>query len=201
MSPEAIGALQSVFIEAVKIVGPATVAAYAAYKAATIQVVIKLRELDNHNQFRARELLFSHLRQKLTHIDQQVEKLNRELGELLGFAASRQEAPDFGKSDEFISLMSAAIESIARLAPLEVSALLNDMRTSSLTTSAEYGELASRQNALRSLEAAPSYANLRQNVLTLLELYSLMGTCTRLLLEGEMHRVLGPYVSPPSTLG
>lgn len=196
MSAEIVTAIQAVLLEAVKVVGPAIVAAYAAYKAATIQVVLKLRELDSQNQFRAREVLFSYLREKLAHIDQQAEKLNRELGELLGFAASRQESGESDSPSEFIDIMSTAVGSVARLVPLEISSLLNDMRMSSLASSGEYKELASKQDALRSLDTAPSYDNLKRNVLALLELYTLMGTCTRLLLEGQMQRVLSPYISP-----
>lgn len=51
MSTEVIALIQTVSMEAIKVLGPAIVAAYAAYRAAFVQFKLKLQELEQGHQF------------------------------------------------------------------------------------------------------------------------------------------------------
>ncbi|MES2190802.1 MAG: hypothetical protein V4454_11795 [Pseudomonadota bacterium] len=194
MSPEEIALVQTVSLEAIKILGPAIVAAYAGYKAASVQIEVKLRELDKNHQFQARENIFSHLKDRLTHIDEQTERLNADLGRMLGFAAGCQDFDHSAETNEFVELMTGAMKSVAKLAPLEATVLLNDMRISGLASSHEF-EALSAQTFQLEFDGPASYLQLKANVLKLLETYGLLGVCTRLLLQKQMERVFAPYLA------
>jgi hypothetical protein len=194
MSPEEITLVQTVSLEAIKILGPAIVATYAAYKAASVQIEVKLRELDKNHQFQARESIFSHLKDRLTHIDEQTEKLNADLGRMLGFAAGYQGSDPSTETNEFVEHMTGAMQSIAKLAPLEVTVLLNDMRLSGLASSDEFNALSAQTFQLE-FDGPASYLQFKANVLKLLETYCLLGVCTRLLLQKQMERVFAPYLA------
>lgn len=55
MPSELLNLIQSVSLEAIKISGPAVIAAYATYRATAIQFESKLKELDKTNEFHARD--------------------------------------------------------------------------------------------------------------------------------------------------
>ena len=55
MPSELLNSIQTVSFEAIKILGPAVIAAYATYRATAIQFESKLKELDNANEFHARD--------------------------------------------------------------------------------------------------------------------------------------------------
>lgn len=193
MSPEEVSLVQTISLEAIKILGPAIVAACVAYKAASIQIEVKLRELDKNHRFQARESIFSHLKDRLVHIDLKTEKLNADLGRMLGFAAGYQGSESSTETSEFVELMTGSMRSIAKLAPLEVKILLDDMRISGLASSDEFKALSAQTFELE-LDGPPSYLRLKTNVLKLLETYNTLSICTRLLLQKQMERVFAPYL-------
>lgn len=55
MPSELLNLIQSISLEAIKISGPAAIAAYATYRATAIQFESKLNELDKTNEFHARD--------------------------------------------------------------------------------------------------------------------------------------------------
>jgi hypothetical protein len=186
--------LQPIALEGIKILGPAAIAAVVAYKAATIQIELKLRELESQNAFRAREAIFNHLREKLVHIDQQSQKLNQELGQLLGFAAAESEIKADASPSEYVKIMAVALEPCIRTAPMEARSLVSQMRLAGLGTSEEYTQLTAWQATSHEGGAMASFNGLKHAVLSMLEVYELMGACTRRLLEHQLERVFSPYV-------
>jgi hypothetical protein len=196
MSTEVIALIQTVSMEAIKVLGPAIVAAYAAYRAAFVQFKLKLQELEQGHQFQARASLFSHLKDRLAHIDQQVEKLNADLAHMLGFASGYQVAEPSAGTSEVVDLMTRAARSVAKTAPLEITALLNDMRVAGLASSDEFKALLTRQQFQPTSSDPPSFAALKLLVPELIETYNLLALCTRLLLRQEMAHVFAPYLAP-----
>ncbi len=55
MPSDLLNLIQTISLEAIKILGPAVIAAYATYRATTIQFESKLNELDKTNEFHARD--------------------------------------------------------------------------------------------------------------------------------------------------
>jgi hypothetical protein len=194
MSPEALTVLQNVLLDAIKILGPAAIAAFAAYRAGLAQVEVKLRELEKSNQFRARESIFTHLKDRLKHIDEQAERLNGDLGRMLGRAEAAHDASTKDDSEGFVRTLSAGIQSVARIAPLEVNSLLNDMQFSALTSTDEFKTLSGFRELKLDFSEPHSFDQVRSNTLEILCLYNLLSICTRLLLQKQMERVFSPYL-------
>ena len=59
MPSELLNLIQTVTTEAIKILEPAVIAAYATYRATAIQFESKLKELDKTNEFHARDRIFT----------------------------------------------------------------------------------------------------------------------------------------------
>ena len=54
MPSDLLNLIQTIFLEAIKILGSAVIAAYATYRATAIQFESKLKELDKANEFHTR---------------------------------------------------------------------------------------------------------------------------------------------------
>jgi hypothetical protein len=195
LNSETIALIETVSLEAIKILGPAIVAAYAAYKVASVQLNVRLLELDKTNQFKARESIFAHLKERLLHIDQQTEKLNADIAQMIGFATGYKAGDPSSEGSDFVALMGGLMHSAAKQAPLEITILLNDMRTAGLTSSEEFRALTERQKSLVLFSRSPSYEEMKSNAFWLLETYNLLGGCTRMLIQKQMERVYEPYLS------
>lgn len=195
MSSELYAFLQPIVLDAVKILGPAVVAAYAAYKAASVQVEIKLRELESQNSFRARELVFNHLREKLANIEKEAQKYDNELGKILGVAAAKFEASSDDQPTEYVKILVSTLKVSLTTAPSEARSLLAQMRLAGLETTEECKQLINWDNNFREVEVAMSYAGLRNVILILVETYQIMGACTRKLLDHQIEQTLAPFYS------
>jgi hypothetical protein len=64
MSPELLQLIETVYLESLKIIGPAIIAAYAAHKATKLQYETKLLELEKGHEFKARENLHSYYKER-----------------------------------------------------------------------------------------------------------------------------------------
>jgi hypothetical protein len=195
MASELYAFLQPIVLDAVKILGPAVVAAYAAYKAASVQIELKLRELESQNSFRARELVFNHLREKLAHIEKEAQKHDNELGKILGMAAAEFEASPDNQPTEYIKILVSTLKVSLTTAPSEARSLLVQMRLAGLEGTEECKQLTTWDKNFREIEASMSYSGLKNMILSLVETYQVMGACTRKLLEYQIERTLTPYYS------
>jgi hypothetical protein len=196
MAPDVANLIQTVSLELVKIVGPAVVAAYAGYKGALIQVTLKLQELDKSHQYEARESIFSHLKERLAHIDEESHKWHEQVGRMLGFAADQNEADDHDPPSEFVRVMGAMVGSTVKLVPLEVATTLSDMRMLGLEFSDHFKALAEIERASIVESPPATYEQLKSATLILVETYNLLAACTRLLLQTQIEHVLAPYMRP-----
>jgi hypothetical protein len=195
MPSELYAFLQPIVLDTVKILGPAVVAGYAAYKAASVQIELKLRELESQNTFKARELIFNHLREKLVHIEKEAQKHDNELGKILGMAAAEFEASPDSQPTEYIKILVSSLKVSLTTAPAEARSLLVQMRLAGLETTDECKQLISWDQRFREIEVSMSYDGLKSMILSLVETYQVMGACTRKLLEHQIERTLTPYAT------
>ncbi len=194
MAPEIISLVQTVSLDAIKILGPAIIAAYAAYRAGAIQLEVKLRELEKNHQFQARENIFTHLKDRIAHIEKEEAKLNLDLGRIMGEATSMF-SEENSSSRDFVELMSMGIRSASRLVPFEINSILDEMRVSNLASSREFKLLLSRHDDQVHLTQPASFEQLRSSILVLMETYNILSLCARLLLQKQMERVFAPYLA------
>ena len=86
MDPLSFKAIMDLLSDVVKILGPATITAVVGYKIGESQLLMKIKELNKNNEFKAREKIFDFHKERLAKIDQSVENLNAGLGNLAGMS-------------------------------------------------------------------------------------------------------------------
>lgn len=194
MNPEIIQLIQTVALDAIKILGPATLASYATYKAAFIQIKIKLDELEKAHQFQAREHIFTAIKNRLSDFDEVTDKLNGDLGKLVGFTSALIKDDDSSELNNFNTVMNIATRSKAKLLPYEIRSTLLDMCSLNLESSDEYKELLVRSKVIVVILNTDSFSKLQSNILELLETYDLLSYCTRLVMNKQMESIFKPYL-------
>jgi|GEM_PF-2529823 len=197
MDPVLAELLNSIGLEAIKIVGPAAIAALAAYKAASLQFKATLAQLREANEFSARQHLFDYYKERQKRLLESHNELTTSLGQVLGVnAAVREDDLDFSGQK-----MIDSFDAIARLylgaAPFEISLTVRDMKAKGLDDLEEYVELESTKHALGGLELGEDFDSKRNVVISLLGVYGQLERCNQLLLEKEMDSLFSKYVSRP----
>ena len=84
MTPDAIQAIENFAIDALKILGPAIVAAVVAYKVAKAQSEATLKQTDKRNEFDARKAVYDFLIQRQEKLGENFKQLGENLGYVLG---------------------------------------------------------------------------------------------------------------------
>jgi hypothetical protein len=192
MTPELAKLIQEVLLEALKLLGPATVAAYFTYRATSAQWETKLKELDLTNEFNARDRIYAHLKERLSHIDVEIAKLHEGVGQMLGMASGADSQPS--ESDrKMLNVMASLVRSTAKAVPLEVNATLNDMTSMGLSSTEEAKALEPYRSFSLHLEPQPAYSDLKAALFELLDVHNILGSCTRLLLQTQMEKVFERY--------
>jgi len=194
MDPTLAQLIGSVSIEAVKIVGPAVVAAVVAYKAASLQFKSTLLQLRETNQFAARQHLFDYYKERQKRFSEGYASLVESLGQALGFnAALSDDEPNAATKaiqDSFTSLAKLHLGA----APFEIKLVLRDMKAKSLDQIEEYVDLEEKSATLSELSMGSDFESMRAAVIAMIEVYAALERCNQLLLEREMDRLFSKYI-------
>ncbi|WP_315384713.1 hypothetical protein [Microvirgula aerodenitrificans] len=186
--------IQTVSLEVIKILGPAFIAAYVGYKTAYIQLKIKTEELKRSHSFQARQEIFSDLRDRIARSDKNLFEINKELGEMIGFAEGFKGEDLDSSTNPLLNLFGEAADSIAKSTRISIRATLRDMENEGLTETDEYKELLSLREINLSLTDY-SYVAVRKNLLQLREIHSLIVCATQETLKIKMHAAFKPYLN------
>lgn len=193
MDPALAGLIEAVALDALKILGPAIVAAVATYKATKVQYELKLKELERSQSFKARENLLEHYRQQKSRVDEVYNSLSNTLGQILGMASSAS-LESASKIDDFTSTMVGVADMYVGMAPFDIRMTLRDMASLNLTQEEEYRKLESYLDQASRLDVTREFEQLKNNIYTLLEIYGFLGRCNHLMLEKQIHSLFEGYV-------
>jgi len=195
MPPDLMHLIQVISLEAIKVLGPAAIAAFATYRVTAIQFESKIKELDKTNEFHARDRIFAYLTERIAKVDADFAKLNEEIGRVLGFTLGGNGGEQSAKQmQEFIEVLGGGMMTLARGVSLEVNSLLQDMRDARLATSEEIAALQEHQKFSYQQVRYGSFEELKISLFLLLNIYNTMGICMRRLLNQEMSGVFDDYV-------
>ncbi len=197
MDPATINLIQTIATDAIKILGPAIIAAYATYYASKAHFQTKLKELDKTNEFSARKCLFDFYKERQEKLQKEYEKLTESLGQSVGFAAGVEEDDD----QTIRNMLSTYTEMVlmhSKLTPVEIETTLRDMRQHNLESSSEYKKLESYIKRIKDLKPGATFDVLRENVFEIVEAYHFMLLCSHMVLQRQMDKVFSKYVSGPN---
>jgi len=195
MDPAAAKLLETVLLDAIKILGPATIAGIVAYKSASAQFQIKIEELKQEHAFQARQTIFAHTNERIKRVDSDLEKLNRELGELLGFLAGSQGDDAKSSTSPLIEYLGQAAESMARAIRLEIRMTLQDLEQAGLQKS-DVSDLLSDYRDYQNISGPHNLSSVTANLLTLREIHNLQALAMHRILNVQQQSALKPYVTP-----
>ncbi|MDZ7661397.1 hypothetical protein [Thiohalophilus sp.] len=194
MDAEVVRLIETVSLDAIKILGPAIIAAFATYKATKIQYEIKLQEITKGHEFKAREHLFDYYKERQAKLSMSHEELNRALSQLLGMSAASSDYDEGDSTSKIVDSFSGISGLYTELAPFEIEATLKDFESKGLSEAIEYIKLQSYTDRLRDLQEPINYYSIKDNVFLLLEVYSFLERCNQILLETQIERLFSEYV-------
>lgn len=191
MDPLQIDLIKTVSLEAIKILGPAVVAALTGYWAARLQYVSKLKELERSNEFNARQQLFDYYKNQQAKLAERHKELADGLGQVLAFAAV---ADDDEKNTKIVKAFMGTVSTYISIVPFDIDMTRRDMKTKGLEATDEYQKLGEYHDSSLNLKSGESFETTQANVYILFEIYSFLERCNQLLLERQMEGLFSKYM-------
>ena len=177
-----------VLIDAIKILGPATIAAIVALKSARLQTEARIREFEEKHRFGARSQLFEFYRVRLDQTSEKSAQVAKSLGRILGLIGAA------GSPSEDLDVFFKLATSMSRQAPTELSIALTQMSDAGLENTETY-------KALRECESLADWNTpvddkevILDRLLSLQELYSRVAAASLACIQHEVQAVLAPYL-------
>jgi hypothetical protein len=193
MDTATIEAIKTVAIEAIKILGPAVIAAFATYKLSKIQFTSKLKELERRHEFNAREVLFNYYKNRQSKLSDDYTKLTGSLNQVLGQAAAFTELTE-EQSDKFMKILSEDINLFSKITPTELKLIAKDMELNGFKESEEYSKLISFKDVMNNLEKGNSLDSLQRNINSIIEVYHMIIVCNDMLIQKQMDKLFKKYL-------
>jgi len=187
MNAELINAISDVSQEAIKILGPAFITAYFAYRIGKTQIEVKLKEAEEKHKFGAREHLFNYYKERLSKLMDSYAKLSESLGQILGFTAVGT------VNVQFDITMAKLANFYLRVLPHDIKLTMRDLEKNNLKDTEEYNALSEYLKKVSSVSLANDIESLRDNTLFLLEIIGYLSQSNHILLEQQAHSALQPY--------
>lgn len=186
--------LKSISMEAIKIIGPATVAALVAYKTTRVQYELKLKEVEKNQEFSAKQALFDYYKNRQVKISESYNQLRSILGSAMGAAAAIEKNREEDEAEPRIIAIVEMINPYVALAPFDVSITARDYITRNLDSTEEFQKLVEYKNEVKYLKKSKEFDIVKANVLFLLELYSFLEHCNQALMEHQMQTLFLNYM-------
>ena len=195
MEVEVAKVIETISIDAIKILGPAIIAAFATYKATKTQYEIKLNEITKSHEFKAREHLFDYYKERQIKLSKSHEELKNVLCQLLGMSISASDYKGNNSIGKLVDSFAGASSLYSGLAPFEIETTLRDFESKGLSETREYAKLQSYTDKLKDIQKPEDYPSIKNNVFILLEVYSFLERCNQMLLEAQIENLFSNYVS------
>lgn len=192
MDATTVELIKTIATDAIKILGPAILAAYMTYKTAKMQFESKLRELENKNEFNTRVHLFNYYKDRERQLSQTFEKASRLLGEAVGYAEGY-------KDENLITFVTEVIQECYKNVPSNVEIAIRDMELEGLSNTQEYQKL---KDILShgEFEVNGSTEKRWGDLIKITGIYEVLNHCNQLVLQNRINSLFGKYMSPQDTL-
>lgn len=190
MDPETVEVLTALVSDAIKILGPAVIAAVATYKTARSQYEARIEEIKRGHEFSARERLYEYYQYRQESLARNSEKISRSLGELIGMnvgGAFNEGLPEAAKP------IVALFNTYHATANFTAKVVLRDMARKGMENSEEYLHLHALRENCENIGAAQDMATAVTNFESLMEFYDFLDSCNHLLFEREIESLFEKY--------
>lgn len=188
MNTELIHALQNVGIEAIKILGPAIIAAYVAYKTGKSQMEAKLKEVDKRNEFEARKAIYDLLIQRKENISEGYRGILENIAFFMSAASGKEIDAEFDET--IIGLTNTYLRTAQRMTQLTK----ETFEKKELNSKEEYSIILNCIEKVKDIQPANDYKTLRKNSLELIPIYEDLTYVHDSLVDWKMEEILTPYL-------
>jgi hypothetical protein len=185
--------IKTISMEAIKIIGPASIATYATYKATKVQYELKLKEIEHNHEFAAKQVLFDYYKSRQTKMSESYNQLSSTLGTAMGAAAAIEEHRKEGEAPSKVIAVVDIVNSYVALAPFDLSITARDYKVNDMESSEEYQKITEYTKRVEGLQTSTQFEIVRGNVVLLLELYSFLERCNQSLIERQMEKLFSKY--------
>jgi len=189
MEPELYKLTLEVVSDAIKILGPAIITGFIAYKTGRSQHELKLKELDKTNEYKAREKIFDFHKGKLEENKAVMANLGNELGQYAGMTAADLE--DDSKMSQFVrGQLSSYIDNL----PFEISHIKKEMELYPGKFDQEEKRMKEIEGSVQKLKKPTNSNEVLDVIRELYRIYGFLGHCIRMLIEFEAGNIFDPYL-------
>jgi len=196
LDPNLIDLIKIVTLEIIKVLGPAIVAAFAVYRAARLQYVGKLNELEKSHEFNARQHLFDYYRSRQVKLEEGHKELSNGLGQVIGYSAGAELCKETVDLSKIVSAYTGMVDVHLGIIPFDIDLTLRDMKAKALDPTEEYRKLSEYREISSKLKpiSGKGLEIIQANVSVLLEIYSFLQMCNQLILERQIEGIFAKYV-------
>jgi len=198
MTPEGWQAVQSITIEAIKMIAPAAIAGFVGYKAAKIQLVMKKIELGKVQEFAARENLFRYYCEIRKEIQENSEKesngIYNLLGQLTGMDALEGEGITTSLSGSMVKLGSEIIQRQKIYLVRKIDLLKNEMEKKELNKEEIFQLMKDDSGRINEIGATTDKTTFMRYLLDLQEINDHVREAMDLLCDHEREKLFSVYL-------
>jgi hypothetical protein len=192
MNADLIQAFQNIGIDAIKILGPAIIAAVVAYKVAKTQSDVGLKQTDKRNEFEARKAGFDLLIQRQEELNKNYKQASENLAFVMGARTGLSD--DDEDFSTFIDFSNITLRTVQRTSKLTK----KHFQKQKLTDTEEFGAVESSCAAANGIQPATDFETLHSNSLALMPIYEEMNYALNAVVDREMDKILDPYIDENS---
>jgi hypothetical protein len=178
-----------VISDAVKILGPAIITAIVSYKIGQSQLLMKIKELNKNNEFKAREKIFDFHKEKLEKMDQSIKSLIEGLGQLAGMTLA-----DLDDKMHFSSFVNKYIILYINGLPFYLKQTYDELKKYSGEFNHDLELLQVYKQRAENLSKPENPEDAQTTIVELIEIHSFVSHCNRILIEKEALEIFKPYM-------
>lgn len=203
MTPETISLikelslnLKDIVVDAIKILGAASITAYAAYRVAKIQLDLKIKELKSSMEFGAREHLFKYYTDRQNKLNDSYKELSQSLGSTLGNTSgfviiAGKEFPEDSK--ELFKLLNGYANFYKKVIPTEIDIAIRDMEKNGLIDTTEYLRLIEYKKQIGDFVHENTIDSFQECLFSVLGVYYCLQQCNESVLEKRIEEVFEAF--------
>ena len=192
MNPDLLKLIESVLLEAIKILGPAAIATYATYKATKTQFDLRIAEIEKNNEYKTRETLYLFYKEKQEKIEKGREEAANSLGKLFGHSVAVKEDAE-SDDRELFGLHEISYLQI-EMFPIELKSMKKQLEKLENKEFSEFDKFDHYLDKLKSAKNECTYENIKSNFLLILEIYSFLEEVNQLLLDSKIEKLFNKYI-------
>ncbi len=187
MDPNTLEVLKVVLTDTVKILGPASIAAYFTYKATKSQYEFRVREIERNQEFGAKEHLFDYYRDRQVRLEKRNQEATEGCTQLVVQVSAAKDEDDIDRV--VLDVAESLLESGLRSSPLEFQRAKRDMERHGLAGSEGYLILEQHEEEISRLEVTRNPPDLAKALLKLIEAWSHAEYCNDDVLESRIEAI------------